>query len=321
MITFIGGSGFIGTCCLKQQGQQPNLRNIDIRQSESFPQLTVHGDVADVRSLESAIPEESDCIVLLAAEHKDDIFPIEKYYEVNVQGAKNVAEVAAKKRINKIIFTSSVAVYGLNKNNPTEEHPPDPFNHYGKSKLQAEEVLKAWHNDDPTNRTLIIIRPTVVFGPGNKGNVFTLINQILNGKFLMIGDGKNIKSMAFVENVASFINYFTDKKLQGLHLYNYIDKPDLNTNELVEIITTSAQKKMPKTRLPRKIGLIIGYLFDITSNVIGIRFPISMIRIKKFCATTQFSSIHAASSFFDPPYTLKDGLAYTIQDYFQITKD
>ena len=82
--------------------------------------------------------------------------------------------------VKNIIFTSSVAVYGLNKKNPNEQRPTDPFNHYGKSKLKAEEVLREWYEKDPENRQVQIIRPTVIFGERNRGNVYNLLKQIIN---------------------------------------------------------------------------------------------------------------------------------------------
>ncbi len=67
-----------------------------------------------------------------------------------------------------LIFTSSVAVYGLNKVNPDENHPVDPFNHYGKSKWEAEKVIKAWYDKEPESKSVTIIRPTVIFGEKNR---------------------------------------------------------------------------------------------------------------------------------------------------------
>ena len=83
--------------------------------------------------------KNSESVILLAAEHKDNISPISKYYDVNVTGTQNVLDAMDKFGIKKIIFTSSVAVYGLNKNNPDENFIKDPFNHYGKSKWEAEK--------------------------------------------------------------------------------------------------------------------------------------------------------------------------------------
>ena len=81
-------------------------------------------------------------VVLLAAEHRDDVSPVSLYYDINVGGLRNVLEAMETNGVKRIVFTSSVAVYGLNKKSPDEDHPADPFNHYGKSKWQAEQVLR-----------------------------------------------------------------------------------------------------------------------------------------------------------------------------------
>jgi UDP-glucose 4-epimerase len=83
---------------------------------------------------------------LLAAEHRDDVTPVSLYYDVNVEGMKNVLEAMEVNNVKRIVFTSSVAIYGLDKNNPDESFPAEPFNHYGKSKWKAmREVLQEWY--------------------------------------------------------------------------------------------------------------------------------------------------------------------------------
>ena len=108
---------------------------------------------------------------MLAAEHRDDVSPISLYYDVNVRGTKNVLDAMDKANVKNIIFTSSVAVYGLNKISPNENHSIDPFNHYGKSKWQAEIIIKNWYEKDPIGKSVTILRPTVIFGERNRGNV------------------------------------------------------------------------------------------------------------------------------------------------------
>ena len=110
---------------------------------------------------EIKIESNAKTVVLLAAEHRDDISPKSLYYDVNVEGTKNVLKKMEELGIKSIIFTSSVAVYGLNKNNPDENFPKDPFNHYGKRNC-VEKVLKDWLV--PINKSVTIIRPTVIFG-------------------------------------------------------------------------------------------------------------------------------------------------------------
>ena len=171
-------------------------------------------------------------IINLAAVHRDDVRPLSRYDDVNVQGAKNVCEAARKHGINKIIFTSSVAIYGFAPADTDESGEANYFNDYGRTKYLAEQVYKAWQAEDPESRTLVIVRPTVIFGEGNRGNVYNLLRQIASRRFVMFGDGTNRKSMAYVENVVAFIEYSLSFE-PGLHIYNYIDKPDFDMNTLI----------------------------------------------------------------------------------------
>ncbi|MDR1984381.1 MAG: NAD-dependent epimerase/dehydratase family protein, partial [Prevotellaceae bacterium] len=137
-ICLIGASGFVGTRLLELLKQQGNhtLLNIDKNNSCFYPEITTVADIRDKEKLKTLL-QEQDIVILLAAEHRDDVSPVSLYYDVNVEGTRNVLEAMDACGVKRIIFTSSVAVYGLNKDNPDENHPADPFNHYGKSKWQA----------------------------------------------------------------------------------------------------------------------------------------------------------------------------------------
>ncbi len=265
------------------------------------------------------LPPTTQTIVLLAAEHRDDVSPTSLYYEVNVEGTRNVLDAMDKNGIKNIIFTSSVAVYGLNKKNPVESSSVDPFNHYGKSKWQAEEILREWYRKESENRALTIIRPTVIFGEQNRGNVYNLLNQISRGNFLMVGNGTNKKSMAYVGNIVAFIKNCLETQKPGYRLFNYVDKPDLCMNELVQQVERSLSKELLSFRLPYWLGYMGGLSFDLLTKVTGKNFSISAIRVKKFCATTQFDATLAHNSGFKAPVTLEEGLNRTIQFEF-VTK-
>ncbi|XEH38168.1 NAD-dependent epimerase/dehydratase family protein [Edwardsiella tarda] len=313
-IVIIGGSGFIGTrlaAQLKDAGIDFTI--VDKRKSEKFPEHWQFGDVTKPETLEGPLVG-SNVIINLAAEHKDNVHPISLYYDVNVQGAKNVCDVAEKLGIKHIIFTSSVAVYGFVEKETGEEGKYNPFNDYGKSKLEAEFVYDAWQAKE-AERTLVTIRPTVVFGENNRGNVYNLFRQIASGKFLMIGPGLNQKSMAYVENIASFLKFATTMGA-GRHIFNYIDKPDFNMNELTDVICSALHRKKNNVRVPYFIGLMGGYCFDILAKVTGREFPVSSIRVKKFCARTQFKSNNIAQSGFKAPVSLEQGIANTVRYEF-----
>jgi len=315
-ITLIGASGFVGTRLIEllKQNSVYQLKNIDKNNSPLYPEITTIADVRDKEKLKVLL-QGQDIVVFLAAEHRDDVSPISLYYDVNVDGTRNVLEAMDTCGVRKIVFTSSVAVYGLNKNNPDEDHPADPFNHYGKSKWQAEEVLREWYSKNSEEKSLTIIRPSVIFGERNRGNVYNLLNQIASGRFLKVGSCNNKKSMAYVGNVVSLLSYFIENA-QGYNVYNYIDKPDLTMNELIDVVGKSLGRNIPSVKIPYFLGLFGGYCFDVLAKITGKKLPISSVRVRKFCATTQFDAAKIQNIGFSAPYTLSEGLDKTIKFEF-----
>ena len=306
----LGGSGFVGTRLaplLREQGWA--VRIGDVRRSEAFPDLWMECDVTSPESLRKAVTGAA-VIINLAAEHRDDVRPLSRYGEVNVEGARKVCDAAREAGIGKIIFTSSVAVYGFQPKAVDEAGPFDPFNAYGKTKLEAEGVYRAWAEEDAA-RTLTMVRPTVVFGEGNRGNVYNLLQQIASGKFLMVGAGKNVKSMAYVGNVAAFLAHVLSMG-PGVHILNYVDGPDMDTITLVEHIRKCLGKKGSAPKFPKSLAMMGGHLLDVVARISGRTFPISAIRVRKFCESTQFRADRVKGTGFVPPYTLAEGLARTI---------
>ena len=312
-ILIIGGSGFVGSKLLSEISSE-NCYNLDKNPSPFFNERTKTGNIQ--KKEEIVIDKQTNAVVLLAAEHRDDVSPISLYYDVNVRGTKNVLDKMDELGVKHLIFTSSVAIYGLDKKNPDENHPEDPFNHYGKSKWEAEQVIKEWHEKDPEGKSITIIRPTVIFGEKNRGNVYNLLKQITSGKFLMIGQGKNKKSMAYIGNVVAFIKHRLELADEGYHVFNYVDKPDLTMTSLLKVIEKSLNKKIPSVRVPVWLGFLGGYGFDFLAFITRKKLAISSVRVKKFVATTQFDASKVHSSGFKAPYTLEEGLDRTLNYEF-----
>jgi nucleoside-diphosphate-sugar epimerase len=315
-ISVIGGSGFIGTrlCARLARKTDANFHIIDKATSQTYCDLTRIADVRSVDALRVHVPEGA-VMVNLAAEHRDDVSPRSLYDEVNVQGARNLCTVAREKQVRCIVFTSSVAVYGFAPLGTSESGTINPFNDYGRTKHEAEQVLRAWQQEDPEQRTLVIVRPTVVFGENNRGNVYNLLRQIAVGRFVMVGDGLNRKSMAYVENVAAFIEHSLASP-PGVHVFNYVDKPDFAMNDLVALVGGLLGKtKTSRVRLPFAIGLLVGACFDAVAKVSGRKFPISAVRVRKFCANSVYASA-AGSSGFEPPVPLDQALKQTVLHEF-----
>ena len=316
-VTIIGGSGFIGTRLVTRlmEKKDQHVRVIDKSSSRAFPDLVTLSDVRSIEELRRSMPEGS-IIVNLAAEHRDDIHPLQLYDDVNVGGAANICTVAKEKAVNTIIFTSTVAVYGFAPIGTDETGKIAPFNEYGRTKYAAEKIYRAWQAEKPAERTLVIVRPTVVFGEKNRGNVFNLLRQIASGKFIMVGAGNNRKSMAYVENVAAFLQYSISSFPPGLHIYNYIDKPDTTMNALVGTVNRLLGKsERIYFRLPFILGYLIGKCFDVIASVSGKRFAISAIRVKKFCSNSVYETSISDTSFV-PPVSLESALERTVRYEF-----
>ena len=317
MIQVIGGSGFVGSFLL-QELKGFKVSNLDKNTSPFFNEITTIGNIRKKEDL--TFSKEVSSVVLLAAEHRDDVSPTSLYYDVNVEGTRNVLEAMDKSGIKNLIFTSSVAIYGLNKDNPDENHDQDPFNHYGKSKWEAELLIKEWYENDTTNKSVTILRPTVIFGERNRGNVYNLLKQISSGKFIMIGKGENKKSMAYVGNIVALIKDRLLKMELGYNVFNYADKPDFSMTELTQLIEKKINIKLPKQRIPFWIGMLAGYGFDLISLLLQKNLSVSSVRIKKFCATTKFdaSKVH---NIFKAPYSLREGLDKTLEHEFINSKE
>lgn len=315
-VVVVGGSGFIGSRLCRRFLTSLGGSFLILDKVPSLA-LSAKATLADVRSLDALrkyIPENA-VIVNLAAEHRDDVRPLSLYDEVNVGGAENICTVAREKTVNTIVFTSSVAVYGFAPIGTDESGRIAPFSDYGRTKYEAEQIFKAWQAEAPDERTLVIIRPTVVFGEQNRGNVYNLLRQIASGKFVMVGHGQNRKSMAYVENIAAFIEYSMTFK-PGVHIYNYIDKPDFTMNQLVcAVKRILGQSENIGFRLPYAIGYVIGKCFDLVAAVTGKRLAISSIRVKKFCANSVYNTAIDGTGFV-PPVPLEQALEQTIRHEF-----
>ncbi len=314
-IDLIGGSGFIGTRLFSRLNKAGyEVKIIDKVPSKVFLDFTDLADVRDLKKIGKFISDKG-VIVNLAAEHRDDVHPLTLYDETNVQGAVNICDIARKKNITKIIFTSSVAVYGFAPLGTNESGKIAPYNDYGRTKWEAEKVYKEWQSEDPVNRTLVIVRPTVVFGERNRGNVFNLLRQIASGKFVMVGNGLNRKSMAYVENVAAFLEYSLSFK-PGIHIYNYIDKPDFTMNQLVGYVSKLLGRSAEiKIRLPFWVGFSVGKAFDALAFIVQKKFAISSIRVKKFCADSVYQS-EIDKTGFVAPVPLMEAIEKTVRYEF-----
>lgn len=302
-----GGAGFIGRH-FNNLVNSDQVINIDLRSQQVVPNQ-VKSDIKDIDNIRDSIGD-SNIILHLAASHYD----FEKdYYETNVFATEKLLKVATEKNIERFIFFSSVAVYGDAVTSVDETSIPAPINDYGKSKLKAEELVKNWALED-SKRKVVIIRPAVIFGPYNFGNLFNLTRNIDRGLNFQIGGSPVIKSVAYVENLVEATLYLVNNLKDPIKIVNYVDEPQLTNSEIAGEISKAMGRK-GTFKLPYRVALSLGYIFDLVGKILGKELMISVRRVKKFCTPTHFSAKKIRQEGFEPRFTTEEALELTTQWY------
>lgn len=167
-----GGEGLIGrhlAACLLAKGDDVTSVDLeDSKRGEGAARRFVAGDVRLPIS-DQLCSSPPPVIFNLAAVLRTPGHPMHEYFETNLKGADHVCEYARKTNARTIVFTSSMAAYGTSEYLKTEDTLPTPNTAYGISKLVAEHIHRTWQAEKPDERRLVIVRPGVVFGRGERG--------------------------------------------------------------------------------------------------------------------------------------------------------
>jgi len=318
-----GGSGFLGRYfhqALLDAGHSITILDLAPPAWDAPGTRIVVGDVRDPATVGDAL-RGADAILHLAAAHHDFGIARETYFSVNEEGARVLCAAAEERDVRSICFFSTVAVYGATPEPRHEMAEPRPVSPYGQSKLAAEQVFRIWAEACPGRRCLVI-RPTVVFGPRNFANMYSLVRQVDSGFFVRVADGRNIKSLSYVENVVSAALYLWNRPGPApFEVYNYVDKPDLETRSLLARIYHSLGRRMPQWSIPEPLAAAAAWPFDIAARLTRRNLAISSARIRKMCAQTRFEADKVRQTGFQPPVPLLEGIERTVRWYQREGRD
>jgi nucleoside-diphosphate-sugar epimerase len=326
-----GGTGFIGRYFvheLSSRGHQ--IVAFDLFPfEEGFPKLDlsnvdyVEGDLRDQALLTSS-SADCDAVLHLAAAHHDFGISESTFDTVNVGGAQSLCNAMNSNGISNACFFSTVAIYGEAKPPVSEDAPTNAVSPYGKTKLRAEDVFRNWVDGGNENQCLVI-RPTVTFGIGNFANMFTLIQQIEKGRYFPVGDGTNIKSLSYVENIveATLKLWLTPQPDQPAFApFNYVCKPDMSSGEIAEIIYQALGKKQPGFKVPYWFARLLAFPLDVVIAITRKNLPVSGARIKKMAkAQTQYESRAIRDAGFEQKISLREGIERMVHWYVESGKE
>jgi nucleoside-diphosphate-sugar epimerase len=257
--------------------------------------------------------QSASLIVNLAAVHQSPGHEYHEYFETNVNGAKNICNLAREENINTIVFTSSIAPYGTWEDEKTENSLPLPTSAYGSSKLVAEEIHKRWQAEKPDVRKLIIVRPGVVFGQNENGNFTRLYRAMKAGKFFYPGRKDTKKAAIYVKDLVRLMVEMAEKEKSGVHLYNTVYTPIHSIQDICEIMAKVTGVKEPKFTVPASALKFAAGSINGLAKIIGKSFDgIHPDRVKKLMVSTNING----QKLLDHGYKMEFSLEEAIKDWY-----
>lgn len=329
MMTYIlfGGSGFIGTHlihllkaeCLKagdkiydfdivmpgEEGVVPGV--VEKNDGVKYVRLDVRKEIDFPFE-----PTESDIIFNLAAVHRTPGHEDYEYFETNMKGAENVVAFAEKHGIKKILFASSIAPYGAAEELKNEDTLPTPNTPYGISKLVAEKIHIGWC-ERSADRELTIVRPGIVYGKGEHGNMTRLYKGIKSHSYFYAGRKDTVKACIYVKELVRFFKYrIIDNSFPGYDIINCTFEPAYTIEQICEAM------KAATGMMDRKIRKVNGKLLMAAAHVLcpigEKKVGIHPDRVKKLMVSTNISGKKLSEMEYKFHYGLEESFTDWLED-------
>jgi len=296
-----GAEGFIGKHLARRLNSE--IIPYDIKPNSN-------SNICDIRKKIRANDKEINVIYNLAAIHTSPGHEYSEYFNTNINGAENICDYAREKNINTILFTSSIATYGIAEVEKTEKSLPLPTSAYGISKLVAEEIHKRWQTEKPNERKLIIVRPGVVFGQNEGGNFTRLYRAMKKRRFFYPGRKDTKKAAIYVKDLVRIMVEMAAKEKPGVHLYNTVYTPVHSIQEICETMAIVTGVKEPKFKIPADMLTFAAASINVFGKMIGKTFDgIHPDRVKKLMVSTNINGQKLLDHGYELEYSLEEAIA------------
>lgn len=259
-----GGTGFVGGHLLPALERAGHSLTLPVRDASdearlprsirsSKPRIAVTGDI-DARTDWRDALRDADAVIHLAARAHvldESANDEEAFLEVNARGTSRLVEQAIHAGVRRFILMSSIGAVTASSNSLVTLHTPcRPETPYGRSKLAAERALI--DQSRGTNMVWTILRPTLVYGPGNPGNMSRLVALVLRGLPLPLGAVANRRSFTFVENLVDATAMALTHRNAADAVFLLADGEDLSTAELIRKIAalTGSHTRLVSVPMP-----------------------------------------------------------------------
>ena len=319
-----GGSGFIGTHLIhllnETRSKNDKIYDLDIvmpGEEGVVPGVVEKNEGVNYIRLDvrkpiefDFIPTENDIIFNLAAVHRSPGHRDHEYFETNIRCAENVTAFAEKHNIHKILFTSSISSYGAGEDLKTEDTLTTPNTPYGISKLVAEKIHEKWQISDKDKRELTIVRPGIVYGKGEHGNMTRLYNGQKKKYFFYAGRKDTIKACFYVKELVRFFKYrMIDNDFVGVDIFNCTFEPAYNIQQICETMQKATDMKRYIMLVPSWILMPAAYILG---PIGGKKAGIHPERVKKLMVSTNTCGKKLADSDYKFHYSFEE----TFRDWY-----
>lgn len=232
------------------------------------------------------------------------------YYEINTELTKKIYDSFLKSEAKVFITISSVKAVADEVINQLDENVfPNPITHYGKSKLLAEKYILS--QTIPNDKRVYILRPCMIHGPGNKGNLNLLFNLVSKGFPWPLGAFSNSRSYCSIENLCFIIKELIEQDNIPSGIYNVSDDDPMSTNDVIKLIAESKGKNARILNIRKSFIIKLARLGDI------LKLPLNTERLQKLSesyvvSNQKIKSIMGKSL----PVSSREGLLKTFQSFF-----
>ncbi|MDJ0578514.1 NAD-dependent epimerase/dehydratase family protein [Crocosphaera sp.] len=320
-ILITGAAGFIGSHLLfRLRKENYHIAVATRKNSSQFPDhVTVLnvGDIDGFTNWKKAL-KNIDIVIHLAGRahilNEQNYNPEAEFLKVNVEGTKNLVNQSIQVGVKHFIFMSSIGAMTTLSNQPlTENSLCNPDTSYGKSKLKAEENLIELASQSSMSYT--ILRPNLVYGKGNPGNMERLVKLIKKEKPLPFGLIKNNRSFIYVGNlVDSIVTCITHPQARN-QIFLVSDGQDISTPELIKQIAQNLHCRCQLLPISPTILKWLGYFGDIIESITGKSAPVNSSTIERLLGSLIVDSSKIREILnWQPPYTIEQGLKETFID-------
>ncbi|MFW9930259.1 MAG: NAD-dependent epimerase/dehydratase family protein [Candidatus Thorarchaeota archaeon] len=322
-ILITGGTGFIGSrlaLSYLKKGDKVSVLGQENTEAEKENSTLIKDNGAEVilasvldKDIINQITINKDYIFHFAAAQHEMNIPDQKFWDVNVEGTKNIISSAISNGVKRFIHGSTIGVYGSLQGEINEESPTNPNNIYEQTKLEAEKLVLSNVDKIPT----VVIRIPETFGPGDR-RLLKLFKGIKKNAFVMVGKGKNLHHLMYIDDLIEGMYLASENNEAVGQIFLFAGQKAITTNEMISIIARNFNNNFPKIRLPLTPMMLTAVFLEKTLRPLGIQPPLHRRRMDFFVKGYQLSTKKSNKILgFSPKFDFDTGVKETKKWYEQ----